>query len=75
MKRISNGAPQSFLTMSSLLDESGVCGAVALVCYLIVIRPSLALNCLLQIVQDSSEEGYSDGGALALAFRISSTLL
>ena len=32
-------------------------------------RPILALNCLLQIVQERSEEESSVGGALALAFR------
>ena len=32
-------------------------------------KPSLALNCLLQIEQESSEEESSVGDALALAFR------
>ena len=32
-------------------------------------RPILALNCLLQIEQERSEEGSSVGDALALAFR------
>ena len=34
-----------------------------------LMRPILALNCLLQIEQDSSEEEGSVGDALALAFR------
>ena len=42
-------------------------------CYLCVLRllmrPILALNCLLQIEQERSEEESSVGDALALAFR------
>ena len=53
----------SLLTMTSL---NQLCDVLLFVCSKM---PIVALNCLLQIEQERSEEGSSVGDALALAFR------
>ena len=60
------------LSLLTMTKPNQLCDVLLFVCYLCVLRwltrPILALNCLLQIEQERSEEESSVGDALALAF-------
>ena len=54
------------LSLLTMTNPNQLCDVLVFVCSK---RPILALNCLLQIEQERSEEESSVGDALALAFR------
>ena len=56
------------LSLLTMTNPNQLCDVLLFVCRWLI-RPILALNCLLQIEQERSEEESSVGDALALAFR------
>ena len=57
------------LSLLAMTNPNQLCEVLLFVCFKWLMRPTLALNCLLQIEQERSEEKSSVGDALALDFR------
>ena len=57
------------LSLLTMTNPNQLCDVLLLCVLRWLMRPILALNCLLQIEQERSEEESSVGNALALAFR------
>ena len=57
------------LSLLTMTNPNQLCDVLLFVCSKMLMRLILALNCLLQIEQERSEEESSVGDALALAFR------